>query len=119
MTKTGKVLVAFSDGCVGKSLDAKANCLVSTATASNTLTQHGGVVRQVSGKGLFAAYDPTSARTPNGGGSGSGGGGSEGGTDSGGSLSDTGSTPWLPIGGLLLLVVAAGSVALRRRQTAS
>ncbi|MGG7381845.1 hypothetical protein ACQ7B2_24885, partial [Escherichia coli] len=91
MTKTGKVEVAFSDGCVGPKIDAKANCIASTSTAANTLTQHGGMFRQVSGLGLFAAYDPKTGATgsgaANGGGSGSDGGGGGG---AGGSLANTG-----------------------------
>src|SRR3954449_3522381 len=79
VTKQGKVLVAFADGCVGKAIDPKANCINSAAVSANTLTQHGGVIRQVSGRGLFAAYDPKTGGTPsstgtggNGGSSGSG-----------------------------------------------
>src|SRR3954453_845060 len=121
-TKQGKVLVAFADGCVDKSLDAKANCIASTAASANTLTQHGGILRQVSGKGLFAAYDPKAGPKSGGtasSGSNAGAGGS-GAAAGGGSLADTGGSSWLPLTGLGLLVAAAGGmVCRRRRQTAS
>ncbi len=57
ITKHGKVLVALADGCLGPKLDAKANCIDSRKVSSNTYTQHGAVVRQMSGRGLFAKYD--------------------------------------------------------------
>jgi LPXTG-motif cell wall-anchored protein len=118
MTKQGKVEVAFADGCVGPKIDAKANCIASTSTTANTLTQHGGIFRQVSGLGLFAAYDPKTTRT--GAGTGTSGGGSGGGSASGGgSLANTGGTPWLPISGLALLLAAGAGMVRRRRQTAS
>ena len=85
------------------------------SVSANTLTQHGGVIRQVSGRGLFAAYDPktgTTGSTGNNGGTGQGAGGSG---SAGGALSDTGSSPWLPVSGLALLVVVAGAGILRRR----
>src|SRR3954449_1826233 len=94
VTKQGKVLVAFADGCVGKSIDAKANCIASTAANANTLTQHGGVIRQVSGKGLFAAYDPKAGGTPSSSGTGSNGGtGSIGGTGGAGPPAGRGAPP--------------------------
>src|SRR4051794_17950831 len=57
VTKHGRVLVAMADGCVGPSLDAKANCVNSALVANDTYTQHGAVIRQVDGRGLFAKYD--------------------------------------------------------------
>jgi hypothetical protein len=57
ITKHGKVLVALADGCLGPKLDAKANCIDSRKVSSNTYTQHGAVVRQTSGRGLFAKSD--------------------------------------------------------------
>ena len=122
INKQGKVLIAFADGCVGKSIDAKANCILSPAASANTLTQHGGIIRQVSGKGLFAAYDPkTSGASGGTGSSGSNGGtGSSGSAAGSGSLADTGSSSWMPLTDLGLLVAAAGGLVLRRRrQTAS
>jgi hypothetical protein len=57
VTKTGRILIAMADGCLGPSLDAKADCIDSTLVSKNTYTQHGAVIRQTSGRGLFAKYD--------------------------------------------------------------
>src|SRR3954451_4660811 len=117
--KRGKVLVAFADGCVGKAIDPKANCVNSAAVSANTLTQHGGGMRQVSGRGLFAAYDPKSGLTSGAGGSGGGSGGSGGTSTQGSPLADTGGSSWLPLTGLGLIVAATAGMLRRRRQTAS
>jgi LPXTG-motif cell wall-anchored protein len=119
VTKTGKVEVAFADGCVGPAIDPKANCIASSAVAANTLTQHGGVIRQISGKGLFAAYDPKGGSSGVAGGSGGSGGGGGSGSGASGSLADTGSSSWLPVSGLALLALAGVGVLRRRRHTAS
>src|SRR3954451_21742034 len=119
INKQGKVLVAFADGCVGPAIDPKANCIASTQTAANTLTQHGGVMRQVAGRGLFAAYDPKAGGT-RATGSGSSAGSAGGGTTAQGSpLADTGGSSWLPLTGLGLIVAATAGMLRRRRQTAS
>ena len=54
ITKTGKILIAMADGCLGPALDAKADCINSTLVSKNTYTQHGAIIRQVSGRGLLA-----------------------------------------------------------------
>ena len=50
LDKTGRVLVGYAKGCVGA-------CVSSTLVADNTLVKVGAIVRQQSGRGLFAAYD--------------------------------------------------------------
>jgi hypothetical protein len=57
VTKHGRVLVAMADGCLGPKLDAKADCVDSRLVSKNTYAQHGAVIRQTAGRGLFAKYD--------------------------------------------------------------
>jgi hypothetical protein len=81
--------------------------------SANKLVDHGAILRQMSGKGLFAAYDTHAivpvaappATTPGSSGSGSGG---------RGTLAATGGLPLAGAGVLLLLV----ALAARRRRTA-
>jgi hypothetical protein len=61
--KTGHVLVGFADGCVGPTTQAGNDCVASRDVSANKLVQHGGIIRQIGGKGLFAAFDGT-ATTP-------------------------------------------------------
>ena len=72
VTKQGRVMVAFADGCVPPSIDpidsqtskATNNCVASNKVSANGLVNHGAIVRQESGKGLFRRYDPAApART--------------------------------------------------------
>ncbi|MGZ6826175.1 MAG: sialidase family protein, partial [Mycobacteriales bacterium] len=111
MTKQGRVMVGFADGCVGPDIDTKSNCVASKAVSANTLVSHGAIVRQLSGKGLLKAYDAvaaapvggtTRATTPK----------AAAGSRTGGSLAATGGAPALAGFGALLL--AAGWF-LRRR----
>jgi hypothetical protein len=110
-------MVAFADGCVGPAIDPKAHCITSLDVGANTLTQHGGIVRQLSGKGLFAAYDPKKPGSTPGSGGNTRGTGT--GAGSGGGLADTGSSPTLPLvgTGLLLAGLALGGVLGWRRRT--
>jgi hypothetical protein len=112
--KTGHVLVGFADGCVGPATETGNDCIASRDVSANKLVQHGAIIRQVSGKGLFAAYD-TTAVTPVAGpppvtsgppasGSGS--------SNAGGHLAATGGLPAAGVGVLLLLL---GLAAHRRR----
>lgn len=114
--KTGRVLVGFADGCVPEAIDATDgnNCALSRAVADNGLLDHGAIVRQMSGKGLFAAYDatvttpvqappaaaPPAAPAP--------------GSAPGGSLAATGGLPAAAVGLLLLLIPALAARRLRR-----
>jgi hypothetical protein len=114
--KTGRVMVAFADGCVPASIDSSSgnNCVASNAVAANALVQHGTIVRQESGKGLFKKYDGVLP----------GSGGTTSGTTTsshpssggGGSLATTGATPWLAGFGLLMMLLAGG--VWRRRKLA-
>jgi hypothetical protein len=106
----GHVLVAYSDGCVEKCVnDHTVNAHENSHSAVNM------VMRQASGRGLLAKFDPKSptGRTPGSSpGSGSGGGS---GTGSGsGGLATTGSSPVIA-GAALVLVLAA--LAIRRRRS--
>jgi hypothetical protein len=115
--KTGHVLVGFADGCVGPAVAAGNDCVASRDVTANKLVQHGAIIRQMSGRGLFAAYDSTAAvpvaappaaggGTPSSPGSGS--------PSSGGNLAATGGLP-VAGAGLVLLLMA---LAARRRRTA-
>jgi hypothetical protein len=115
LDKTGHVLVGFADGCVGPTTQAGNDCVASRDVGNNKLVQHGAIIRQVSGKGLFAAYDNANAVTPvdapppvtSGPPPSSGGNG-----NSGGNLAATGGLPLAGLGVLLLLV----ALASRRRR---
>ncbi|MCU1601312.1 MAG: hypothetical protein JWO22_2021 [Frankiales bacterium] len=111
--KTGRVMVGYADGCVGPDVNAKANCAVSTAVSANKLDNHGAILRQISGKTLFKAYDASSAVVPpvTVPGTANPGGGTK---NPGGGLAATGGTPLLALAGLLLL--AGGALWMRRRQ---
>ncbi|HUR68933.1 MAG TPA: PKD domain-containing protein [Candidatus Thermoplasmatota archaeon] len=50
---TGHVIVGFPDGCIGA-------CASAFGTASQSTNNWPTIARQVTGKGLFAAYDPVS-----------------------------------------------------------
>jgi hypothetical protein len=131
--KIGRVMVAFADGCVphgiepndANSGDPTNNCVASNAVLANGLVQHGAIVRQQSGKGLFKKYDgvlhgsadvratrvitstPTTTNTTKESAPGSG------------SLATTGSTPWVAGFGLLLLLSGLGVGVWRRRHAAT
>lgn len=55
--KTGRVMVGLADGCVSPKIDGASNCVASTKVSANGLVQHGAIVRQLSGRTLFARYD--------------------------------------------------------------
>ena len=115
ITKQGRIMVAFADGCVPPSvepLDSQTNnptnnCVASNKVSANGLVQHGTIIRQESGKGLFKKYDGILP--------GSGNPGLHKVTNSG-SLATTGITPWVAGFGLLLLVSGFGVRRWRRRQ---
>jgi hypothetical protein len=108
------VLVGFADGCVPETIDATDgnNCALSRLVSDNGLVDHGAIVRQMSGKGLFAAYDavatrpvqappaaaPPAAPAP----------------AAGGNLAATGGLPAAGVGLLLLLLPV---LAARRRRS--
>jgi hypothetical protein len=64
-------MVAIADGCVPPSVDpidsqtkkATNNCVASNNVSANGLVNHGAIIRQESGKGLFRKYDPTPPTT--------------------------------------------------------
>jgi hypothetical protein len=111
--KTGHVLVGYADGCVSGDIETGNDCIASKDVSANKLEDHGAIIRQIGGKGLFAAYDATSttpvdAPPPVTGGppaSAPGNGGN-------GNLAATGG---LPAAGLGLLLLLAGVAAHRRR----
>jgi hypothetical protein len=115
LDKTGHVLVGFADGCVGPTIQAGNNCIASHDVGDNKLVKHGAIIRQIGGKGLFAAYDatattpvdappPVTSAPPPSTGSGN--------PTSGGNLAATGGLPSASVGLLLLLL---GLAAHRRR----
>jgi hypothetical protein len=55
--KTGRVLVGFADGCVGPAVMAGSDCVASRDVADNRHTEQGAIIRQISGRTLFRAYD--------------------------------------------------------------
>jgi hypothetical protein len=123
LDKTGHILIGFADGCVAPSVEPKGDapgaaandCVASKAVSSNGLVQHGAILRQVSGKGLFAAYDsnaaipvqgpPQTGGTPPSTGSGS--------PSAGGNLAATGG---LPAAGAGLVLLLAGLASRRRHR---
>ncbi|MCW2668885.1 MAG: hypothetical protein JWO27_782 [Frankiales bacterium] len=112
--KAGRVMVGYADGCVGPTIDPKNNCVLSTDVSANKLVNHGAILRQLTGKTLFSAYDGTVGRVtvP---GTGTPGGGTKTGTGNGGNgLAATGGAPLLAAAGTLLLGGAA--LWLRRRR---
>jgi hypothetical protein len=93
--KFGRPLVAYADGCIGKCVhDAKAS---STA-------DRGYILRQTTGRGLFAAYDATSLTT----GKKSGGTTRVGGKTLKRTLPNTGVPSWPVAAGLVLVGCAVG-----------
>ena len=54
--KEGRILVGYDDGCIS------AGCIA--GTAGNDFTAKNAIARQLSGKRLFAAYDPNPNATP-------------------------------------------------------
>jgi hypothetical protein len=60
--KTGRVLIGFADGCVGPSTAPGNDCVASTDVSANKLVNHGAIIRQMSGKTLFRAYDKKGAK---------------------------------------------------------
>ena len=109
--KTGRVMVGYADGCVGPDVNAKANCVLSTDVSANKLDNHGAILRQISGKTLFRAYDPK-ATPPTGSVPGSTAGHTGSGKGTGG-LAATGGAPLLAALGVLLL--GGAGFWLRRR----
>jgi hypothetical protein len=121
----GRVMVGFADGCTSYVTP----CSTSTATGDNKREAHGAIIRQLSGKGLFAEFDgtlPDSNGVPAKGGSGGGaGGGSGSGSGSGGgsagggggTIPTTGLPAALPMAGALLLLLAVLPLRRRRRAT--
>ena len=55
--RTGRVMVGLADGCVGPKQVAGSNCVASALVKDNGLVSHGAIVRQMSGRTLFAKYD--------------------------------------------------------------
>jgi hypothetical protein len=119
--KFGRIMVGFADGCVPPSVEPNNaitgqptnNCVASKTLAANGYVNHGAIIRQLSGKGLFATYDgvlpgsggtPPADTTPGGKPSG------------GGPLATTGSTPYLAGLGLLLVIAAFGIRRMRHRR---
>ena len=115
--KTGRVMVGYADGCVPAAIDSTEgnDCTSTRAVSANGLVQHGTVLRQISGKTLFKAYDGTLAAPkpvakptkpiakptkPTAG--------------NGGNLAATGAAPWLAGLGAALLTGAGWAIRRRR-----
>ncbi len=130
--KQGRVMVAFADGCINgaTTLDSTVrSCVTNPAVNQNGYTAKEGILRQQSGKGLFAAYDgvlpgsktpvkqptkkPTKkpAKKPTKPTQGTGGTGV---TPPSGSLAATGGNAMLPIVGGVLIALGLGSGPLAR-----
>jgi hypothetical protein len=62
--KTGRVLIGFADGCVGPDVAAKNDCVDSADVKANGLVNHGAIIRQMSGRTLFKAYDTRPTTVP-------------------------------------------------------
>ena len=115
--KIGRVMVGFADGCTSYTTP----CSTSKDIGDNKFESHGAIVRQLTGKTLFAKYDgvlPGSkgAIKPSVSGTGTsrGSGGSSGsGSDTAGGLPTTGSSPLIPAVGVMLLALAL--LPMRRR----
>jgi hypothetical protein len=118
LTRQGRVMVGLADGCVDADIEAKNSCVSSNAVSANKLVSHGAIVRQISGKGLFKAFDPTTSApvktvtparpsTPTTPGTGTP-------SKNGGALAATGGAPVLA--GLGLLMLLAGGGLYRRRR---
>ena len=113
--KTGRVMIGIADGCVPPSIDSTHgnDCVASKDVSANGLVSHGAIIRQLSGKTLFKAYDAAAAsrpvtvppKKPSAGGRGSG---------DGGKLAATGGAPLVALAGLLLLT--SGWVVRRRHR---
>jgi hypothetical protein len=63
MDKTGRVLVGFADGCVGPAVVTGSDCVRNRDVGANKLTEQGAIIRQLSGRTLFRAYDGKTAAT--------------------------------------------------------
>ncbi len=70
--KTGRVLIGFADGCVPASVEPKDSqsgkntndCVDSADVKANGLVNHGAIIRQMSGRTLFKAYDKRFTTVP-------------------------------------------------------
>ena len=109
--KTGRVMVGYADGCVPPEIDAAERLRRQhRGGPANGLVNHGAILRQISGKTLFKAYDVPGTEpvvappvaTPGTGGS------------DGPGLPATGATPALALAGLVLLTLLV--VVHRRRR---
>lgn len=117
--KTGRVLVGFADGCTAY----QADCVRSTDVSDNHHEKHAAILRQMTGKPLFAEYDgtmPLGVTPPakTGGSTGKTGGsksGKSGGSKAGDKLAATGLPAALPVAGGVLLLLSL--VPFRRRRT--
>jgi hypothetical protein len=109
--KIGRVMVGFADGCT-----TYGSCATSAAVSDNTHEKHAAIIRQMSGKGLFAANDgtlPDSGTAPSTGGS--SGGGTTGGSRGGSGLPATGLPGALPVAGAVLVLLSV--LPFRRRRS--
>lgn len=59
--KTGRVMVGFADGCVSSETSPGNDCVADASVSANKLVNHGAIVRQLTGKTLFRAFDPKGA----------------------------------------------------------
>ncbi|MDX6274523.1 MAG: hypothetical protein QOJ92_1733, partial [Frankiales bacterium] len=60
--KTGRVLIGLADGCSGM----RSDCPTDTDKSQNKHEDQGAIVRQTSGRGLFAKYDKVLAKSSHG-----------------------------------------------------
>jgi hypothetical protein len=128
--KTGRVLVGYADGCVGRCIKDAAFHSFKTADGDEDKDDNAAIARQTCGRGLFAAYDANPAgpllacaRTavppavvPVAGSVGNGGQDVTPAAAPQPELAATGASEVLP-GAALLLLLAAGSTLVARRNT--
>ncbi len=57
LTKDGRVVVGYADGCIG-------TCATAAGTAAQSTSEYATIAYQSSGKGLLAAYDTAGTPTP-------------------------------------------------------
>ncbi|HUR14320.1 MAG TPA: sialidase family protein [Mycobacteriales bacterium] len=66
LDKSGRVLVGFADGCVGPNVVSGSDCVRNRDVGANKRTEQGAIIRQMSGKTLFRAYDKKAPATTSG-----------------------------------------------------
>ena len=64
LTKDGRVVIAYADGCIKKDPTTMADCTAANATKADSTADYATVAYQTTGQGLFSAYDVTPITAP-------------------------------------------------------